>query len=359
MRRVSILLTGTAIAVALGTAAMAQTGPGTKAPGERFRTQFFERLDANKDGKITKQEYEASRTGEFKTADKNGDGFVGKEEFAAYGDQRRGEFVDRMFARRDKNGDGKLDAAELAAGRGKDRAERGDRAEKGDRSEKGDRADKSDRTDRRGDRSRRINFERADAAKKGYLTLEDLTKLRSARFEDAMKKRFERLDTNRDGKLTADELPAERKDAILRADANKDGAVTIDEFAARPRQFLVRRVEVEFKALDADSDSKLTKAEVDAARGKPMLLLIADANKDGVVTKEELAKAFASRRGQAGQPVSDRVFEALDADKDGKISAAEWQAAGERRFARLDRNNDGAVTTDDLGRRGPRGDRQR
>lgn len=340
MRRVSILLAGTAIAFALGTNAFAQTGPGTKAPGERFRTQFFERLDTNKDGKITKAEYEASRAAEFKTADKNGDGSISKEEFAAYGDQRRGDFVDRIFARLDKNGDGKLDAAELAAGRGK----RGDKAERGDRAERGERGDRG---------GRRINFERADTAKKGFLTQEDLTKLRSARFEDAMKKRFERLDTNRDGKLTADELPPERKDAILRADANKDGAVTLEEFAARPRQFLVRRVEVEFKALDANSDGKLTKAEVDAARGKPMLLILADANKDGVVTKEELATAFVSRRGQ----VSDRVFEALDADKDGKISAAEWQAAGERRFARLDRNKDGTVTTDELGRRGPRGDR--
>jgi len=336
MRRVSILLAGTAIAFALGATAFAQTGPGTKSTGERFRTQFMERLDTNKDGKITKAEYEASRAAEFKSADKNGDGSISKEEFAAYGDQRRSDFVDRMFARLDKNGDGKLDAAELAA-------RRGDRAERGDKAEKGDRADRGERRERTG----RINFERADAAKKGFLTLEDLTKARSARFEAAMKKRFDALDTNRDGKLAADELPPERKDSILRADANKDGAVTFEEFAARSRQFLVRRVEVEFKALDTDGDGKLTKAEVDAARGKPTLLLIADANKDGVVTKEELAKAFTSRGGQ----VSDRVFEALDADKDGKISAAEWQAAGERRFARLDRNKDGAVTADELGRR--------
>ena len=346
MRRVSVLLAGTAIAFALGAAAYAQTGPGTKSPGERFRTQFFERLDTNKDGKITKAEYDASRAAEHKAADKNGDGFISKEEFAAYGDQRRGAFVDRMFSRLDKNGDGKLTAEELAAGRGKDRAERG----------RGDRAEGGERRDRAGGR---INFERADAAKKGFLTLEDLTKLRSARFEAALKKRFEGLDTNRDSKLTADELPPERKDAILRADANKDGAVTLEEFAARPRQILVRRIEVEFKALDADSDGKLTKAEVDAARGKPMLLLMADANKDGVVTKEELAKAFTGRGGQAGQPVSDRVFEALDADKDGKISAAEWQSSGERRFARLDRNKDGAVTADELGRRGGREDRKR
>ncbi len=346
MRRASILLAGTALAVALGATAFAQTGPGTKSPGERSRTQFFERLDANKDGKITKAEYEASRAAEFKAADKNGDGFVSKEEFAAYGDQRRGDFADRMFARLDKNNDGKITAGEASTRRGK----RGDRADKSERGEKGDRAD---RGERRGNRAGRINFERADAAKKGYLTLEDLTKLRSARAEAAAKRRFERLDTNRDGKLAGDELPAERKDAILRADANKDGAVSFEEFAARPRQFLVRRVEVEFKALDGDGDGKLTKAEVDAARGKPMLLLIADANKDGAVTKEELAKAFASRRGQ----VSERVFQALDADKDGKIGTAEWQAAGERRFARLDRNKDGDVTADDLRRRARRGDR--
>ncbi len=337
MRRVSILLAGTAIAFAFGATAFAQTGPGSKSTGERLRTQFLERLDADKDGKVTKAEFAAARAAEFKAADKNGDGFISKEEFAAYGDQRRGDFVDRMFARLDKNGDGKLDATELAAGRGT-RADKGDRA---------------DRAERGADRAGRISFERADAGKKGYLTLEDLTKFRSARLEASIKRRFERLDTNRDGKLTADELPLDRREAIMRADANKDGAVTLEEFAARPRQFLVRRVEVEFKALDSDGDGKLTKAGIDAARGKPLLLLIADANKDGVVTKDELAKAFASR----GSQVSDRVFEALDTDHDGKISAAEWQAAGERRFARLDRNKDGVVTADELGRRGRRGER--
>jgi len=312
MRRVTVLLASTAIALGLGTMALAQTGPGTKGPGtgERFRTQFFERLDTNKDGKITKAEYEASRAADFKAAD--------------------------------KNGDGKITADELQAARG-DRAKRGDRADRGDRPGRGERAGRADRG---------INFERADAAKKGFLTQEDLTKLRSARFEAALKKRFEGLDTNRDGKLTADELPAERREFVLRADANKDGAVTFDEFAARPRQFLVRRIEAEFKALDADGDGKLTKAEVDAARGKPMLLLLADANKGGAVTKHELAKTFAGPGGAArGDAVGDRVFEALDADKDGKISAAEWQVSGERRFARLDRNKDGAVTADEISRR--------
>lgn len=346
MRRASILLAGTAIALGLGATAFAETGPGAKGPGERFRTQFLERLDADKDGKITKAEYAAARAADFKAADKNGDGVIDKDEFAAYGDQRRGAFVDRMFARLDKNGDGKLTADEISTRRGR-------RADRADRADKADRADRGERRAARG--ARRINFDRADTDKKGFLTLDDLTKLRGARFDATLKRRFERLDTNRDGKLAGDELPAERKDAILRADANKDGAVTFEEFTARPRELLVRRIAVEFKALDADGDGKLTKAEADAVRGKPMLLLIADADKDGAVTKEELAKSFASRGGR----VSERIFAALDADKDGKISAAEWQAAGERRFARLDRNKDGDVTADDLRRRGRRGERQR
>src|SRR5262249_27695974 len=79
MRPVTLLLAGTAIALGLGASALAETGPGAKTPGERFRTQFFERLDANKDGKITKAEFDAARAAEFKAADKNGDGFISKE----------------------------------------------------------------------------------------------------------------------------------------------------------------------------------------------------------------------------------------------------------------------------------------
>lgn len=332
MRRITVLLAGTAIAFGLGAGASAQTGPGTKGPnpGERFRTQMFERLDADKDGKITKAEFGASYAERFKAADKDGDGVLTKEEFAAFGDQRRGAFVDRIFTRLDKNNDGKLTADE-AAYRGK-RGDRGGRRGKGG-----------------------LNFERADAAKKGFLTMEDLAKFRGARIEARLKKRFEALDTNRDGKLAADELGERRGRFILRADADKDGAVTFAEFSERSRQFVVRRVEVEFKALDANGDGKLTKAEVDAARGKSLLFLIADKDHDGVVTKEDLAKSFADR----GTAARDRMFARLDADKDGKITAAEYQASGDQRFARMDRNKDGVITADDLKRGGRHGDRRK
>src|SRR6185295_19594500 len=94
-QRLAVLTATTALAFGIVAGAMAQTGPGTKGPGagERFRTQFFERLDANKDGKVTTAEFEAAHAARFKAADKNNDGFITKDEFAAYGDERRGEFV--------------------------------------------------------------------------------------------------------------------------------------------------------------------------------------------------------------------------------------------------------------------------
>lgn len=47
---------------------------------------------------------------------------------------------------------------------------------------------------------------------------------------------FEKLDKNGDGKLTANELPPELRQKVLRSDANKDGAVTREEWRhARPK----------------------------------------------------------------------------------------------------------------------------
>jgi HlyD family secretion protein len=50
--------------------------------------------------------------------------------------------------------------------------------------------------------------------------------------------RFKMSDTSGDGKITADELPDERRRAmIMQADANSDGAVTLEEYKAKPPQF--------------------------------------------------------------------------------------------------------------------------
>lgn len=75
--------------------------------------------------------------------------------------------------------------------------------------------------------------------------------------------RFDQLDANRDGNLSADEISAAPGGrGLARTDANGDGAVSKAEFAAQQ----ARR----FDAMDQNHDGQLTKAERDAARQQMM-----------------------------------------------------------------------------------------
>ena len=71
--------------------------------------------------------------------------------------------------------------------------------------------------------------------------------------------------------------------------------------------------------------------------GAMMAAMFPDPNGDGATTKDEMQAAAAVR------------FATLDADKDGKLSAAEREAApGGRMIARADADNDGAVTSAEM-----------
>lgn len=76
--------------------------------------------------------------------------------------------------------------------------------------------------------------------------------------------RFDGLDTNKDGKLSAEETAAGPGGGrgLRRADADGDGAITKAEFVA----LQARR----FDMMDADHDGQLTKAERDAFRAQMM-----------------------------------------------------------------------------------------
>lgn len=75
--------------------------------------------------------------------------------------------------------------------------------------------------------------------------------------------RFDLLDSNHDGNLSADEIAAAPGGrGLARADANRDGAVSKAEFAAGQGR--------RFDMMDGNHDGQLTKAERDAFRQQMM-----------------------------------------------------------------------------------------
>lgn len=105
---------------------------------------------------------------------------------------------------------------------------------------------------------------------------------------------------------------------------------------------------LDFAAVDADKDGKITVAEMTAHRAARFAA--ADTDKDGKLNEAELAAmmlAQAEARIKAG---SARMLAYMDTDGDKLLSAEEMpQGRGEgRMFARLDADGDGALSAAEL-----------
>jgi hypothetical protein len=89
-----------------------------------------------------------------------------------------------------------------------------------------------------------------------------------------------------------------------------------------------------------------TRAEFQAAQKERFASF--DANKDGVVTKEELTAAITARMGNAPPPqMIDMAFAQLDTNGDGKATAEEADTAAMTRFDKWDTNKDGTLTPEE------------
>jgi len=110
--------------------------------------------------------------------------------------------------------------------------------------------------------------------------------------------RLMQADANGDGRITKDEIRAQRLTIFARMDVNSDGVVNVEDrpAAAEGQAKTKRRRGGDYARFDADNDGKVTQAE------------FVDRDYDG--------------------------FDRLDANKDGAIDASEREALQQRRGAR-------------------------
>lgn len=109
-------------------------------------------------------------------------------------------------------------------------------------------------------------------------------------------------------------------------------AQTTEKSAQKPQgmtleQFQAKNGDKMFARLDADKDGKISRAEFEAFRQR-------NAKVDAATTK-------AGKRGE-------RMFSRFDKDNDGALSRAEADAVLAWRFKRMDANNDGVLTLEEL-----------
>ena len=171
--------------------------------------------------------------------------------------------------------------------------------------------------------------------------------------------------------MTRAEVVANVREHFTKLDANKDGSVTKEEVTENIGKFTERH---ELKKGDAPHAIMVERPDRDPAAAFDRI----DANKDGSISREEFTKAReerierrivmreAHKDGAKGTPKDGkdvrkhvmrmhgpgggfgmRMIVLADTDKDGKITLAEAEALALQHFDQMDSNKDGQVTPEE------------
>jgi hypothetical protein len=188
----------------------------------------------------------------------------------------------------------------------------------------------------------------ASVAHGGGMTAEQFAGLHMAQFQQHTAQMFRRLDWNGDGKLSLDEFAGPQRVRFEMMDRDGKGAESCAQGAVQSASF---RPEHRFRhgmgrahfcaENDLNHDGAVTHAEFDGATAKRFA---AETGGAKAMSEDQFAAAALKKYREIGG----HFFAKLDADKDGKLSLAEFSQPEMKLFARLDKNKDGVVTRDEL-----------
>jgi len=210
----------------------------------------------------------------------------------------RGKMIDRIFSEFDTNGDGSVERAEF-------------------------------------DKVRDERFAAVDANKDGKIDRDEFRQHRREMRQEWRAKRMDwmtkRLDTDKDGSVSEDEFLAGPKKRFEKLDTNSDGKIDSAEMKAsveKMQERMEKRME-RFKERRAEKGGEDSKGgDREARRGhhhgfhgrhhgfrSGKMFNKLDTNDDKAVSREEFDKGL------------DKVFDTADANKDGKVERSEVESA--------------------------------
>ncbi len=192
--------------------------PGVKAQQQQRGPTGLKRFDANNDQAVTVEEFLKRRVDGFTKRDKNGDGSLDAVELGqaplAFREQRQARREERLLALLDANADGKLTRQEFDAEPVRGEGRRAARAAE----------------------RRQLMFQFFDRNGDGTV---DKAEFDTGRAEEAafkQRRRMHALDRDGDGTVTLEEFTADARFRFLRLDLDRDGRITAADLPPVERQ---------------------------------------------------------------------------------------------------------------------------